>query len=124
MATQAITPNKFYHGTYSFTWTGLEDGDDGDPISPNRGAPALSDKTVQFVGTPGAGASAIVQGSNDGTNWFALTSDGSTPIDISTSGGGAAIYENPLYVRPFIAGGDVTTDWTCVISGRGILLRR
>lgn len=124
MATRAITPTKHHWGSYSFAWAGLLDGDDGAPIDPDKGSFALSDKTIQFTGTIGAGFSGVAEGSNDGVKWSVLTVDGSTAISITTDGGMAAIYENPLYVRPQIAGGDGTTLMGCTISARGQLLRR
>lgn len=124
MATRAITPEKIAHGAYKFSWSGLLNGDDGAPITPEKGANIFGDKTIQFVGTPGAGFSGVAEGSNDGVTWSVLTVDGSTAINITTSGGISAIYENPLYVRPQIAGGDGTTNMAAYISAFGILLRR
>lgn len=59
-----------------FQWTPLTTTNpDGAPI----GAVQYADRSVQVVGTFGAGGSITFQGSNDGTNWAALnTAQGST----------------------------------------------
>jgi len=51
------------------TWSGLLNGDTGTPLE----EPDFGDRTVQIGGTFGAGGSVTLQGSNDGTNWVAVT---------------------------------------------------
>ena len=74
-----------------------------------------SERTVQVSGTFGS-ATVVVEGSNDGTNWFALTKPAATAISF-TAAGGASIVENPLYVRPKSTGGTASAILV-TIAGR------
>lgn len=94
-----------------------ENGANGDTFQ-EVGFGAYPEKTVQIIGTVG-GAATGLEGSNDGSTWFDLTTDGSTAI---TGLGGFWIWENPQLVRPKEAsGGDGTTDLTYIIGAPAIL---
>ncbi len=82
-------------------WEALGNADQGSPVEFGE----LGEKTIQISGTVG-GATIAVEGSMDGTTWFALTDDGSTAI---AAVGGFRIYENPKFIRPTTTGG-TTTD--------------
>ena len=105
-------PNIQYGDTTKiFTYAGLDNGDDGAPLS----AVNFSTKTVSVTGTFGTGGNVIIEGSNDGTNYFPMHSSpaGTTLNSIGT----ASVYlvaENPLYLRPRVSAGDGTTDLTVI----------
>jgi hypothetical protein len=90
-------------------WEELGEADDGAPVS----IPQWADKTVTIGGTAN-GATAAIEGSNDGTNWFALTNPQGTAI----ASGIARISENPLYIRPNLTGGGASTDMDVIICAR------
>lgn len=90
-------------------WTGLLNGDDGNPESPGR----LSDRSVQVSGTFGAGGSVTIQGSNDGINWNTLHSPSGTSEPLTfTTAGLLEVLENTQYIRPIVTAGDGTTSLT------------
>jgi hypothetical protein len=75
-------------------------------------------KSAQATGTFGAGGSVAIEGSNDGTNWFALTKDDSSAaIALTAAAPGAGILENTLYIRPRVTAGDGTTALRVIIAG-------
>jgi hypothetical protein len=106
------TPYQIDHEVY--TWTPLTTTNaDGAPIA-YAGA---GGRTVQVNGTLGAGGTLIVEGSNDGTNWYQLSDLGGTAISF-TAAGLKGIREEPLYVRPRVTAGDGTTSLTAVLAVR------
>lgn len=118
MATRAATisnPTKdqWDDGVQLVTWTGLLNGDDGAPIE----LPTHSDRSVQVVGTFGAGGSLSVEGSNDGTNYATLNTPASVALAI-TAAGIKAVLELPRYIRPRVTAGDGTTSLTAVLLVR------
>lgn len=94
-------------------WTGLLNGDDGVPL---EGAD-WADRTIQFDGTFGAGGSISLLGSNDGTNYFALTDPQGNAIT-KTAAGLEVIEEGPRYIKPSVTAGDGTTSLNARIWGR------
>lgn len=73
--------------------------DTGLPIESFRRA----DKSVQIAGTIG-GATIVIQGSNDGSNWSTLRDPAS--VDLSfTAAGLKAILEHTRFIRPVTSGG-------------------
>lgn len=94
------------------TWAGLLADDDGDVVD---GAD-YADRSVQIDGTFG-GATVEIQGSNDGTNWYVLTDPQGNLIaktDVSLE----QVSEITRFIRPFIDGGDGTTDVTVTLFAR------
>lgn len=83
------------------TWGPLVNGEAGDAISGDRTARAFMG-SVQANGVFGAGGNVVIEGSNDGVNWFpaaaAITVGGIQQI---------AIYTH--YIRPRVTAGDGTT---------------
>lgn len=71
-------------------------------------------KTVQGAGTIG-GATVVVQGSNDGTNWETLTDAGGTAIS-KTATFLVSIRENPRFIRVSTSGG-AGTNFTVTLMG-------
>lgn len=88
------------------TWTGLLNGDQGDA----GGGPYLT-ASFSVTGTFGAGGSIRLEGSNDGTNWAALSPTALTAAGIFGALGAA---EHPKFIRPSVTAGDGTTNLTCV----------
>ena len=89
------------------TWTGLDNDDSGIPVD----LVDFPDKTVTITGTFGAAGSITMEGSNDNTNWFALTDPQGNAIT-KTSAAMELIVEAPRYVRPRVTAGDGTTSLT------------
>ena len=93
-------------GIYKQFWEALLNGDTGTTLT----APNHPDKTVQVVGTFGAGGTVILEGSNNGgDDWFTLTDPQDNVLSF-TAAGGKVIMENPGMIRPNVTGGDETTD--------------
>jgi len=77
---------------------------------------AYPDKTIEIIGTWG-GATAVIEGSNDGTNWNTLNDIEGEPLSFTEDSGFKLVLENPLYVRPSTSGGTGTDlDVTIVAS--------
>jgi len=74
------------------------------------------DRTVHLFGTWG-GATIVLQGSNDGTNWQTLRDPGGNNLSF-TADGLKAILENPRYIRPSSSGG-TGTDVDVIIYANG-----
>lgn len=98
-----------------FRWTPLTTTNpDGEPI----GAVQYADRSVQVVGTFGAGGSITFQGSNDGTNWAALNTAQGSLIALTASSQLKQIVEIPRYIRPYVTAGDGTTSVTAILVAR------
>ena len=110
--THSDIPNINFN-TRGIKWVGLLNGDTGDAVE----MAAWPDRSVQVHGTFGTGGSITFQGSNDGTNWFALTDPQGNAIT-KTAAGLEAVTELTRYIRPSVTAGDGTTDLQCwVFSG-------
>lgn len=72
-----------------------------------------SDRSVQIEGTPN-GATVILQGSNDGTNWKTLTDPQGNAISTATSLI-EQIMELTRYVRPSSSGGGGSQSMTVTL---------
>lgn len=77
---------------------------------------AWPDRTVQLFGT-WAGATIVMEGSNDGTNWATLRDPAGNNLSF-TANGLKAILENPRYIRPSSSGG-AGTDVDVIIYANG-----
>jgi len=95
------------------TWSGLLNSDDGARVTLTD----FPDRTVQIVGTFGAGGSVNFEGSNNGTDWAVLTDPQGNPIT-KTAAAMEFVTETPRYVRPRVTGGDGTTDLSVVLFAR------
>lgn len=109
MATRSHTSNNDNGDFRVVTWTGLLNGDDGDAAQ----LVGFSDRSVQVIGTFGAGGSVTIEGSNNGTNWSAL-SDPQGGAITRTAAGIKAVSELTRYIRPRVTAGDGTTSLTVV----------
>lgn len=86
------------------TWAAVAAGDTCVPLK----MPESSDRSIQIDGTFG-GATAGLEGSNDGVTYFTLHDPQGVAIS-GTSGKLSAIVELVAFVRGFVSGGDVTTS--------------
>lgn len=85
-------------------WTTLANGDTGDPVE----MVDYPDKTVTITGTFGVGGSITLQGSNNNSDWFALTDPQGNAIT-KTAAAMELVLECPRYIRPNVTAGDGTT---------------
>lgn len=99
MATITATPTTYKPFHNEYVWTSLTENDTAAAVE----FPGNGDKTVQVTGTFG-GATVVLQGSLDGSNWATLKDGAGTAISF-TSAGLASVLENVAYVRPSASGG-------------------
>lgn len=81
-------------------WTALANGDTGAPVE----LPTWADASVQIQGAAFGGGTLTFQGSNDGTNYAALTDPQGNAIAKAASAI-EQITEVMRYVQPSLAGG-------------------
>ena len=81
------------------TWSNLQGGDSGSAVKVAN----WTKKSVVFTGT-WTGVSATIQGSNDGTNYFALTDEQGVALTFSANSL-KTIGPNTLYIKPVVTGG-------------------
>lgn len=117
MATRAITITPLPYSQsqgWAVQWTGLANGDDGTPYE----GVGSTDRSVQVTGTFGTGGSVRLEGSNDGTNYAALTDPQGNDLNI-TSAKIEAITELCRYIRPRVTAGDGTTSLVVTVVAFG-----
>lgn len=95
------------------TWNGLAVNDTGLPFILSQ----YADRSVQIVGTFGAGGLVVIEGSNDGTNYSTLNDPQGNAISITTSKI-EAVSEIVVALRPKVTGGDGTTLLTITMLVR------
>lgn len=95
------------------TWKTLTESDTAAAYSPNSLEPIVG--CVQVIGTFG-GATVILQGSNDGTNWVGLKDTSGTAISL-TAAGAAEFSTAMVYIRPSASGGS-SQDLDIIVSLR------
>lgn len=95
------------------TWAALANGDTGGPVD----WVDFADRCFQVTGTFGANGSVTMQGSNDGTNWSALSDPQGSALTFTSSRIEQAL-ELPRYVRPSVTAGDETTELTVTLCMR------
>lgn len=97
--------NRTWSDSFTITWSGLLNGDTGTGVL----IPYSEGMCFQVAGTFGSGGSVTLKGSNDGTNYIALTDPQGNAIT-KTSAAIEQVEEKPLYIRPEVTAGDGTTD--------------
>lgn len=114
--TPSITAVQGYADADGFkvVWATMLNTDVGLPVDRFAG---FADKSIQVEGTFGAGGSVAAEGSNDGTNYRALTDPQGTTIAI-TAAGIKAITEAVMNFRPHVTAGDGTTSLTVTVFFR------
>lgn len=91
-----------------------------DATGESMNAPGASDRTVQFIGTNWGSATAILEGSLDGTNFFTLTDGPGNDISF-TNDGGEMIAENVLFLRPQLSVGGTLAVIQVRLLSRGTM---
>lgn len=100
------------HKVVSATWA-MGSADTG--LADSRLA-GYADRTVQAFGTWG-GATLVIEGSLDGTNWVTLTDPQGNAISKTTTNFIESIAEWVRYIRPVTSGG-TGTALTVIIAGK------
>ncbi len=95
------------HRSFVVNWPDMALGDEGLPAPYGQ----YTDKSVQVTGVFGVGGVLRFEGSNDGTNWSALSDPQGNPLDFS-SAKILMVSEATLFVRPRVISGDVDTSIT------------
>jgi len=113
MATIYPTPNKVASGVNTHTWETLTENDTAAAALIGGLGPLSA--SVQFVGTFG-GATVVLQGSNDGTNWVTIQDlEGN---NVSFTAVGAADFSTAMvYLRPSATSG-TSQDVDVIVSTR------
>ncbi len=110
-----LTTDTTVAGVPRLIWTDLNTADSGGPAHTVREQHGLAG-CVQVLGTFGSGT-CVLQGSNDGTNWFTLKD--LQGLNISTAAAGAFEFStSAAYIRPFTGGG-TADNLTVIIALRG-----
>lgn len=100
----------------TITWATLTSTDAaGSAYEPDRTRAAIA--AVQFTGTFDS-ATAVLQGSNNGTNWVTLSDTLGSAISF-TAAGYAELSTAVAYIRPSTSGGGGSQDIDCVLVARG-----
>ena len=99
--------------TLIYTWSGLLNGDSGEPIE----MPSFADRSIQIVGVFGSGGNLRIQGSNNGTDWATLTDPQGNDLNITTAKI-EQVTEVVRYIRPLVTAGDGTTDLDLILLVR------
>lgn len=88
-------------------WTGLLNGDVGEPFTLSQ----YADRSVQVTGTFGAGGTVQIEGSNDESNWAVLKDNQGDALTF-LSAGLRQVMEVSVAIRPAVVAGDGTTTTT------------
>ena len=121
MAVRSWTQTSGAGKSYHFIWTGLLNGDTGEPVS----IPGAADMTFQVYGTFGVGGTVILQGSCDLTSntsptYFTMRDSGDNLVSF-TIPDGEAIAPAVALVRPDVTAGDGATNITAVLYVRSTM---
>jgi hypothetical protein len=95
-------------------WASVANNDTGELCE----IPGAADRSVQVQGTFG-GATVIIQGSNDGTNWHTLNHPQGSPLSFAAAGL-KGVVEITRFIRPSVSGGDGTTSVTVTLLARRV----
>lgn len=114
MATRNYAVTEVPGEGFLVTWAGLLNGDDGQPYNGH----GLGDRSVQFVGTFGAGGTIVFEGSNDAATYASLTDPQGNAIS-KTATGIEQVMEAARQVRPRVTAGDGTTTLNAYLFIRG-----
>jgi hypothetical protein len=113
MATRSVTVTRLSTNAQLAVWTGLLNGDGGQPLE----ALDFADSSIQVGGTFGAGGTIVWQGSNDGVTYFTLTDAQTTAIS-KTANAIEQVAEVVRFVRPLVTAGDGTTNLVATLYAR------
>ena len=116
MAVSALdTSTQIAFQVWLYEWVAVANGDTGAPIQTFN----LVDLCVTIEGTFSVGGSCTLKGSNDGTNYYALTDPQGNAIT-KTAAGIEMVTEAPRYIRPLVTAGDGTTSLSVYVLARRI----
>lgn len=112
-----ITSTRAFGGDRDvITWATLTSTNAaGSAYEPERTRGAIA--AVHFTGTFDS-ATAVLQGSNDGTNWLTLNDPNGTAVSF-TAAGYAEVSTALAYIRPSTSGGGGSQDIDCILVARG-----
>jgi predicted acyltransferase (DUF342 family) len=113
MATIAVLANDIQVDNRIYAWSPLAAGDDGAPV----GSTGTGDRTVQVLGTFGAGGTVVIEGSLNGSDWSVLRDPTGALLSFS-SAGLKAVMENVVSLRPRVTAGDGSTLITALMAVR------
>jgi hypothetical protein len=113
MAVQALASKFVGTQVWLVTWAACANGDTGSPYE----LVDTNDNCFTVDGTFGTGGSVTLEGSNDGTHYYALHDPLGNAITL-TAAGIKQILETPRYVRPNVTAGDGTTALVPIIRAR------
>jgi hypothetical protein len=121
MATRTFTSSKvdaLGRDTVSIEWAGLLNGDDGTPIE----LAGFADRSVQLLGTLGAGGNVKIEGSNMKTpnpataaHWHLLNDPQGNALDVAALKT-EQVLEFTRWIRPRVSAGDGTTSLTLCLT--------
>lgn len=119
MATVTPTPSTLGDYAIKMTWAAMANGDVGSPFDMMN----YADRSVQVLGTFGAGGNLRWQGSNDlGTTWATLTDPQGNALDFTTAKI-EQVTELAHWVRPNVTAGDGDTALTVILVARRAFYR-
>lgn len=119
MATVNATSENVLSGeALMFTWTPLTNANvDGSAITGHE----YGDRTVQVTGTFN-GATAVMQGSNDGSTWASMTDPQGNALSFAAAGL-EQVMETPRYTRVLTSGGGGSQSLTVTLFCRRTIRR-
>lgn len=89
----------------------------GSDVGDNLEIPEYADRSVQVIGTPGAGGTVIIEGSNNGTDYAVLKDHLGNNLSF-TAADIRSIDQIVRFIRPRVTGGDGTTSFTVIVLVR------
>ncbi len=102
--------------TFLHTWNLTS----ADPTGDSMSSPGAADRSIQFVATTAGSATVALQGSNDGTNWIALT-DGQGNAISFTASGVEMVAENMLHYRAILTTAGSGAVWIAFLFSRSTM---
>lgn len=115
MAVRTPTVEILGDRTVRITWSGLLNGDSGEPIDWGL----YADRSVQVKGTFGVGGSVSMQGSNDDQNFNDLSDLRGAALAITTAKI-EQVEDVTKQIRPLVTAGDGTTNLAVVLFARKV----
>lgn len=112
MATRKLIRTQIAANVVLITWTGLLNGDDGEPVE----LVDFADCSIEFGGVFGVGGTIVLEGGNSQA-YFTLSDAQTNPIS-KTGAALEQVAEVCRYMRPRVTGGDGTTAMIAALYAR------
>jgi hypothetical protein len=109
----SIRSNTGNSKTVVVSWLNMANGDDGQPFEFCQ----YADRSIQVVGTFGAGGIVRIEGSNNGTDWAVLTDAQGNDLNFS-SAKIEQVIEATFLIRPRVVAGDGSTSLSVILAAR------